>query len=467
MTVEPLERDKDGRPAAARSRVSSRLRLTGALIAYVGIVALMLLVPGDGTGGWLGDAKGDLQRERTVRAYTFAVATLLAAIALLHVMSRRLGDRGFLDLFIGADRRASTSKTQYLLWTFGIAFVLCYIGAHVVLAERAGLAAAFECANMSSSNCVRRGSWDQYLVLLGIPAGAAVLAKGITSYKVESGTLQKTVAEPSQTGGAASAAADDNGKADIVDVQYLVFNLVAFVYVAVVFVDRGVLDSVPEILLGLTGAAGATYVLNKSLQTNVPVIQSVVPTVITPGTLVTVHGANLFSPDHDGGRMPRAVLIGGVEGIDVKANVQRQALTFRAPLGMSAQVPTVAVVTHAGVQTAPFTVVVQPDLTVLTVSAARWSGNSVQFEMFVQGLPAAVRTEELRDSAVLAVQVGTSMAQPPVVLRPGVLQLTVDEGPAAGTVPVRVTYLGRALPALELVVPPKQRPRTWAVASRP
>ena len=41
-------------------------------------------------------------------------------------------------------------------------------------------------------NCIPGGSiWEQYIILLGVPAAAAVVAKGVTSYKVNNGIVQK------------------------------------------------------------------------------------------------------------------------------------------------------------------------------------------------------------------------------------------------------------------------------------
>ena len=59
---------------------------------------------------------------------------------------------------------------------------------------------------------------------------------------------------------------NDDGTPSLFDSQYLIFNVVAFLYVAVNFVQRGTLASVPVMLLGLTSTAASVYALNKTLQ---------------------------------------------------------------------------------------------------------------------------------------------------------------------------------------------------------
>ena len=81
----------------------------------------------------------------------------------------------------------------------------------------------------SPHNCVPDGSiWQQYLILLGVPAAAApVIAKATTSYQVSNGVIQ--TGQSSQAS-VSDIATDYTGQADLVDVQYLVFNIIAFLY---------------------------------------------------------------------------------------------------------------------------------------------------------------------------------------------------------------------------------------------
>lgn len=427
-------------------RAAMWLGLMLGLAAY-GVMALVTL--GLDAGQWAVLDGGGVERESTNRAVIFATATLLAVGLVLHAASKGSGGGGLLDLVRGTDRRTSTSKIQYLLWTFGIAFALCFIGARAIIDDET--LGDFVCevaedgvVNPRDQHCVDPGSWDTYLILLGLPAAAAVVAKGITVRKVENGTLQKTTASSGETG-ADQAFTDDNGKADIADVQYLIFNLITFVFVAAVFLGTGVLGEVPEILLGLTGAAGATYVLNKGLQSNVPVVQSVVPSVIVPTDVVDITGTNLFPPGAGAERHERAVLIGGVPAAFVDRDVVAGWLQVRAPLGMDPQEASVAVVTAAGVQTQPFRVVVQPDPEILGCSVPVRAKGSMTVDVYVQGLPGTVAP------GTVLVEVGGSLAGSVTPLRPGILRATVPD-PGRGTFPVVLRHDGRTSKPVHLVV---------------
>ncbi len=286
-----------------------------------------------------------------VAVYVFAAATLALALLLVHLAVKATpsdkGGGGFSRLFVGDDRRASTSKTQFMLWTLFVAFTLAYISGWVLKAKSAG---PFVCSGAGDHNCVDPNSWPKYLILLGVPAGAAVLSKGITAYKVENGSVQKTDSSAGASPG--DLATNDRGQADIVDVQYLIFNVITLAFVAVGFFSNGVLGDVPDILLGLTSASAATYVANKSLQTNRPTVTGVVPSVIAAGTTVEIRGRNLFPPGVDGDSDPIAVKLAGVRATDAlqfdKAN---NLITVKAPLGMAVGDGKVSVITTANVET--------------------------------------------------------------------------------------------------------------------
>ena len=79
---------------------------------------------------------------------------------------------------------------------------------------------------------------DDYLLLLGGPVAAAVLAKGIVVSQLNNGTLTKTPAPddaPLRVGDLVSA---DDGSVDLVDFQYSRFNLIALGIVIFTFVLR-------------------------------------------------------------------------------------------------------------------------------------------------------------------------------------------------------------------------------------
>lgn len=139
---------------------------------------------------------------------------------------------------------------------------------------------------------------DDYLVLLGGPFVAFVIAKSMTSWKVQNGQLRKVNTDSSPT--VAQVFQNDDGATSLVDAQYLVFNLVALVYfwVATIHgmsengVKKGELPLLPPQLLALTGAAALTYATNKAIQNNRPAVTSIEPLSVRPGGAVRVHGSN-------------------------------------------------------------------------------------------------------------------------------------------------------------------------------
>src|SRR5690606_15631668 len=112
---------------------------------------------------------------------------------------------------------------------------------------------------------------------------------GIVTYKVDRGTLQKT--EPTKTQ-LKQVAVNDGGGTDMVDAQYLLFNLIAQVYFVIAVVRNGVLPEIPAVLLAMTSLTAATYVGAKAARTNAPVITSISPRTMTVGTEVTILGSN-------------------------------------------------------------------------------------------------------------------------------------------------------------------------------
>jgi hypothetical protein len=84
----------------------------------------------------------------------------------------KMRPRPVIDLVNGADGRWSTSKTTGLLWTGAVVFALLAIFVHT-----AGAGEVF-------------GDFQaEYLLVLGIPIGSALAAKGITSAHVSSGEV--------------------------------------------------------------------------------------------------------------------------------------------------------------------------------------------------------------------------------------------------------------------------------------
>jgi hypothetical protein len=224
-------------------------------------------------------------------------------------------DLGWVSVVLGADGRLSTSKATVWLWTFGVGYALLFVAGVGIF--------------VNAQEPLFPASWDDYLILLGGPFAAGVLAKFAVVTKFNNGTIGKTVvpglaqatalgpvaAPPPAPGGPGVATTtseasvadivnNDDGALDVVDSQYVLFNLIAFAYAMGVFlsnnfnsdvtVDKYLLPGIPAQLLALVGASAATYVANKSIQKDAPGISSAHPSVdVAAGTSVLLTGVNL------------------------------------------------------------------------------------------------------------------------------------------------------------------------------
>ena len=189
----------------------------------------------------------------------------------------------FASLVNGKDGRWSTSKTSTVLWTYAVWFAFLTILLHT---NGKGLEHAI----------VKQ----QYLVLLGVPVATAVIAKGLTQSKVESGKVVTKAPDGTETNVAAGVGqlvADDTGQPAILDFQYFGFNLLLLAYFLVRFLgDQAAgLPDLPDSLVALTGVSAAGYVAKKGLSddTTTPMITSIDPPAAAPGEAITIRGPNL------------------------------------------------------------------------------------------------------------------------------------------------------------------------------
>jgi len=88
--------------------------------------------------------------------------------------------RGLKAAVMGQDGRASTSKTQVVLWTAAVVWALV---------DLLMLARAYHGANLFT-NAVTSNWRPEYLVLLGVPIAAATTAKAAVAGVTASGTLR-------------------------------------------------------------------------------------------------------------------------------------------------------------------------------------------------------------------------------------------------------------------------------------
>jgi len=402
------------------------------LMALTGLIAMVIISAVGGTKNLTGHVL-------TGWAYLLTVLTMLL-ITFIVGLVLRAGGTSLSALVKGGDNRASTSKTQYVLWTIGVAFALAYISARTVLGPN-----TFVCDTNDNSphNCVPDGPiWQQYLILLGVPAAAAVIAKATTSYQVSNGVIQ--TGQSSQAS-VADIATDYTGQADLVDVQYLVFNIIAFLYFFTHFLHAGTFVTVPSLLLGLTSASAATYTLTKALQSSKPVISTVQPAHIVPDATVTVTGQNLFPA----GASEATVQLGTL-GLTLTNTAHAAAApgaldtgTFLAPPILPSGNQTLTVITSANVQTAGYTVSCEQPVVL------GWAVGQP-----IAGTPADLRLSRLVPGAQYQVAFGSVVAD--ATATGASLHLTVPSGLAGGT-DLPTTVYANGLPyattTLQLALP--------------
>lgn len=216
--------------------------------------------------------------------------------------------RGIKSLVIGTDGRASTSKLQVVMWTFAVFYALVFLlawgrstgcGSTGLSASARAQCAQAPPARAAFSNLVNHPLQPAYYVLLGFPLTAAVAAKALVTSKVADGTLVKPPADQTGTSqGLSEIVSNDQGETDLVDFQYLAFNLLTLAFFALEFLTRPAsgLPDLPPTLIALAGLSAATYTTKKALETSpTPTISKVVPTRIplTAGTHIIIAGGDL------------------------------------------------------------------------------------------------------------------------------------------------------------------------------
>ena len=209
----------------------------------------------------------------------------------------------------GKDGRTSTSKTQVVLWTYGVVFALLTLLVGFVIVE-VGHAVSnspdFGDAELGNHvadkfrDFVEKGMDPAYYVLLGLPLTAAISAKAITTTKTANGSVVKPnkedVPDDQQTNRVAEIVTDDDASGDLGDYQYFLFNLVAFGYFLSQFLIHPAdgLPNMPDTLVALTGVSAAAYVAKKGVYTDPPILMSVSPLEGEPGDRVELFGSKLL-----------------------------------------------------------------------------------------------------------------------------------------------------------------------------
>jgi hypothetical protein len=188
--------------------------------------------------------------------------------------------RGLKAAVMGQDGRASTSKTQVVLWTGAVVWALV---------DLLLLARVYQGGTLFT-NAVTSNWRPEYLVLLGLPVAAATAAKAavvnsnsgrgpltetISADKAADLKLSRVYVRPPQVKtkgflvGVAELFTGDDGAVAWADLQYVVFTLITLTYFMVQFLARPAdgLPPVPAVLLTLMGVSASTYTANKVVNT--------------------------------------------------------------------------------------------------------------------------------------------------------------------------------------------------------
>lgn len=239
---------------------------SAASVAAVALVVVLALPASALAGAQHHPSSHAADKTRLMLLFSFVVLALLTGL--------------LYEVFIGLDKRVSTSKTVATIWTYLLASSLLGF----VIAKLAGYPQALE-------KMLHSGLAGQYGLLIGGSLGSAIAAKGIVGSQVGKGTSTKT----SGSANPVQVVQNDEGEADLGDVQYVLFNFVAMVFFLGSIVKSPLLGlpRIPDVLLGLTSVAAVGYVAKKALP-NAPTAK-LHPSEGPPGTQLTVAGASLLN----------------------------------------------------------------------------------------------------------------------------------------------------------------------------
>lgn len=243
----------------------------------------------------------------------------------------------------GRDGRLSTSTALALAWTVILLWLLLTILGH-------GLTAGGGTGYFQGQDGPLSSLTSVYLPLLGGPYVALIGAKTVVGLRVENGSMAKPAPKPTASGRRPlrELIANDSGRVDLVDLQYVAFSAVTLLYVVLFFLSdvAAGLPRLPSEIWALTGAPAGAYLINKMAVRPNPVITDV---TATDGRL-TVEGGG-FAPGTAG--RPLQVAVDGAAAVPAESDPLTGTLT--APLPAGAEAPfTVVVVTPRGLRSDPY-----------------------------------------------------------------------------------------------------------------
>ncbi|MFI7358726.1 hypothetical protein ACIBTP_32945 [Streptomyces avidinii] len=271
------------------------------------------------------------------------MTSALCALALLAALAGPLCLRlrrhpGFVT---GRDGRLSTSTALALAWTVILLWLLLAILGH-------GLTAGGGVAYFRGTDGPLSTLTTVYLPLLGGPYVALIAAKAVVGLRVEHGTLAKPAARPTDSGRRPlrELIANDSGRTDLVDLQYVALSAVTMLYVVLFFLADvgGGLPHLPAEMWALTGAPAGAYLVNKLAVRANPVITHV---SLQDGRL-TVDGGG-FAPDPAGS--PPLLT---VDDIPLPAGTDPLTGALTATLDPPRTPPFAVVVTARGLRSDPY-----------------------------------------------------------------------------------------------------------------
>ncbi|MET9886627.1 hypothetical protein ABZZ20_26515 [Streptomyces sp. NPDC006430] len=261
----------------------------------------------------------------------FALALLMALAAPIGL---RLRHRP--DFVTGRDGRLSTSTTLALAWTVILVWLLLAILAYGLTAGGGVDYFAGDDGPLSSLTTV-------YLPLLGGPYVAMIAAKTVVGIRLENGTMSKPAPKPTATGRRPlrELIANDSGRTDLMDLQYVALSSVTMLYVVLFFLSdvSGGLPHLPAEIWALTGAPAGAYLVNKMATRGNPVITAVTPA----GAALVVEG---------GGFGPQARV--EVEGAELPTEFDPATGALTAPLPAAAPPAFTVMVTSRGLRSDPY-----------------------------------------------------------------------------------------------------------------
>ncbi|MFF8411390.1 hypothetical protein [Streptomyces omiyaensis] len=255
-------------PVAARQWVSDELAQSARAVTAHGREASLAWLARVRTGSlaaiWaavlallLGQALTALGTGWTAARTAGLCTALLLAVPLTATAHAHRARGGLLAVLTGEDNRLSTTRAVAAAWLL----LLCY--ALLLLTLRAPTATAFGLSGAAG-----------LVTVLALVSAVAVTARLVVSTRIAAQRLQKVRADRPR---AADLLCDDNGRADLADVQYVLVSGAVLVFAAVRLAgDPGRLPGLPWSLALLVAVSAAWHLAAKCTEGGRPAVHAVV-----------------------------------------------------------------------------------------------------------------------------------------------------------------------------------------------